>query len=256
MIDRTTVNRWLSCRRPRPDAPFRLYCFPYVGGTPGEYLRWADLLPSAEIIGVVPPGRGDRLFEQAFDRLEPLVDGITRAIQFPPGAAFFGHSLGALVAFETARTLATIGREPACVFLSGHRPPHLPPGDVPIHGLPPEQFAAAIAERYPAPPAELVEDPELHALVVDTLRADLAVFETYRYVSGPPLSCPLVIISGANDYWTAAELAEWSRHTAASCAVHLIPGDHFYLSHDPGKAIKIIDDTLRHQIAERADGMS
>jgi surfactin synthase thioesterase subunit len=216
---------------------------------PGEYLRWADQLPDVEVLGVMPPGRGEQLYESAFSRLVPLVDAIIRNIGFPPRSALFGHSLGALVAFETARALSAAGRGPACVFLSGHRPAHLPHGDIPIHDLPPDEFAMTIAERYPAPPAELTEDTELHGLVLGTLRADLAVFETYRYAPGPPLDCPIVIISGADDHWSAEELALWREHTSAACRVHLVPGDHFYLSRHADEAIKIIGDTLRELAA-------
>ncbi|WP_165960827.1 thioesterase II family protein [Actinocrispum wychmicini] len=235
----------MSRRHSRPDAPFRLYCFPYVGGLPGEYLRWDERLTDVEVCGVVPPGRGERLFEPAIDRLDPLVDAIVAAVPFRPPFALFGHSLGALVAFQTARVLTAAGRPPACLFVSGHRPPQLPQGDVPIHGLPPDEFRSEITRRYPAAPAELVADDELYGHVIDTFRADLAVFETYRHVPGPPLPCPLVVLSGVDDAWTADELSAWRGHTSAAVAVHLIPGDHFYLRHQATKAVEIIGTVLR-----------
>lgn len=236
--------RWASRRQSRPDARAHLYCFPYVGGMPGEYLRWGERLPDVEVWGVMPPGRGDRLFDPAFDHVGPLVDAVLTGVAFTPPVALFGHSLGALVAFETARALTSAGRPPACLFVSGHRPPHLPQGDVPIHHLPPDAFRAEIERRYPPAPPELVADDELYRAVLATFRADLAVFETYRHVPGPPLDCPLVVISGADDAWTADDLAGWARHTSAGCRVHLVPGDHFYLREHPDRAVEIIRTEL------------
>ncbi|RKH39255.1 thioesterase, partial [Corallococcus sp. AB050B] len=97
----------------------RLFCFPHSGGSVGEYVRWADLLPDLEVWGVQFPGRGARAEEAPFTRLNELVDALVRAVDFGASFAFFGHSLGALVAFETARRLRDLGRTPPdALFLS------------------------------------------------------------------------------------------------------------------------------------------
>jgi surfactin synthase thioesterase subunit len=239
----TDENRWLVCRDRRPDAAVRLYCFPYVGGTSGEFLRWSEELPDTEVWGVVPPGRAERLGEPPFTRLDELVERLVDEVDFTAPFAFFGHSLGALVAFETARALHAAGRPgPERLFVSGHRPPHLPLVDEPISGLPWPEFRAEVERRYPAPPPELAEDDELYEEILETLRCDLALFETYRHLPGPPLDCPIVVASGVDDHWTEADLRPWARHTTADCRIEMVEGDHFYLPRHSARITRIIAD--------------
>jgi surfactin synthase thioesterase subunit len=220
-----------------------MYCFPFAGGSPGEFLRWESRLPDIEILGILPPGRGRRLDEAPFTSATELVGALIREVDFLAPFVLFGHSLGALLAYETARALRDAGRvAPAALIVSAHRPPDEPHGDPPIHQLPDAEFRAIVAERYPAPPDELAEDPELLAQVYQTLRSDLAVFETYRHPAAPPLSCPILVLSGTADHWSADDLAGWSRRTTAGCQVHLVDGDHFYLPDHPDDAIRIIAD--------------
>ena len=235
------MTDWLLRRSRRPHASHRLYCYPYAGGSPGEFLRWETRLPDLEILGILPPGRGRRLDEAPFTTAIDLVDALIRDVDFTPPFLLFGHSLGALLAYETARALRDAGRAaPAALIVSAHRPPDAPHADRPIHDLPDGEFRAVIAERYPAPPDELAEDPELLAQLHRMLRSDLAVFETYRHPEAAPLSCPILVISGVADHWKEADLARWAQHTTAQCTVHLIDGDHFYLQDHPDGAIQII----------------
>lgn len=235
------MSDWLIRRTRRPHATHRMYCYPYAGGSPGEFLRWEARLPDLEIIGILPPGRGRRLDEAPFTSATDLVDALIREADFAPPFLLFGHSLGALLAYETARALRDAGRAaPAALIVSAHRPPDVPHVDPPIHDLPDAELRAVVAQRYPAPPDELAEDPGLLAQLYQTLRSDLAVFETYRHPKAAPLSCPILVISGVADHWSAADLAGWARRTTAGCSVHLVDGDHFYLPDHPDDAIRII----------------
>jgi surfactin synthase thioesterase subunit len=236
------VNDWLLRRSRRPDASHRVYCFPFAGGSPGVYLSWERRLPELEVWGVLPPGRGKRFEETPFTRVPELVDALLHEVTFTPPYLLFGHSLGGLLAFETARALQAAGRPgPVALVVSAHRPPHQPYPDEPISGWPDAEFRAEVERRYPAPP-ELAEDPELLAQSYRMLRADLALVETYRYQPGPALACPITVVSGVDDYWSEPELAGWAEHTSAGCRITMVPGDHHYLLDEPGQVLKTIAD--------------
>lgn len=235
------MNDWLLRRSRRPEASHRLYCFPFAGGSPGEFLRWENRLPEVEVWGVLPPGRGMRFEEPPYTRVADLIADLVGAVDFRPPFLLFGHSLGALLAFETARALRAAGRPaPRALVVSAHRPPHRPHGGEPIHSLPDDRFAAEIALRYPAPPPELAEDPEFLARSHRMLRSDLELFETYRHRSAEQLTCPISVISGRDDHWSAEDLAPWAAHTTARTQVRMVPGGHHYLPERPDEVLEVI----------------
>jgi medium-chain acyl-[acyl-carrier-protein] hydrolase len=139
---------WLYLPGPNPQAALRLFCFPYAGSGATVFRRWPASLPAGvEVCGVRLPGREGRLREPAFDRLAPLVEALAAAL--PPALdrpfAFFGHSMGALVAFELAHRLRRDGRPgPRHLFVSGRTAPqcHL---DTCRHTLPEPQFRRSCA---------------------------------------------------------------------------------------------------------------
>lgn len=237
------MNEWLLRRSRRPEATFRLFCFPYAGGSVSEFLRWETQLKDCEVWGVLPPGRGARFEEPPYTSAARLTADLVTAVRFDPPFLLFGHSLGALLAFETARALQARGRPaPLAVVVSGHRPPHLPLADPPIHALSDAEFRAEVARRHPAPPPELAGDPEFLAASHRLLRSDLEVFETYRHLPGPPLTCPLVVIGGREGRWRAEDLAPWEQHTAAGCRIEMVGGDHHHLPGQPDELLAIISE--------------
>ncbi|GLZ75502.1 thioesterase [Actinorhabdospora filicis] len=239
------MGDWLARRRAAPGARARMYCFPHGGGSPGEYLRWSEDLPELEVWGVQAPGRGPRFGEEPFDRLAPMVDALVRETSFAPPFVLFGHSLGALAAYETARALRRAGRPaPVLLVVSAYPAPHLPRAAAPVHGLPDEALLAAVEDRYGRWPEEIREDPDLLALTLAVHRADFALLETYAHVPDEPLSVPVLAVTGAQDAGTPAELDGWRDH-ATRCDTRVVPGGHFY--HRDGK------DALFALIRERLD---
>jgi medium-chain acyl-[acyl-carrier-protein] hydrolase len=165
--------------------------------------------------------------------MEPLIAELVVAIA--PLArhpfALFGHSMGALVAFELARALAQKGLPPACLFVSGRRAPQLPDPEPPLHQLADGPFVGAMVRRYNAIPQAILAETELLRLFLPTLRADFELLETYHYHAAALLPCPIVAFGGSDDPRAArAELAAWQHQTVGRFEMEQFPGDHFYLN--------------------------
>lgn len=241
-------NPWIAYLTPKPSARVRLYCFPYAGGGASTYRRWGAELPvEIEVRPVQPPGREGRIGEPAYRSVEPLVEALAAALPDDPGEglpfALFGHSMGALIGYELARLLRRQGRpEPTRLLVSAHRAPQQPPRENPIHDLPEPEFRQRLRELNGTPEAVL-EHPELMELLGPLLRADFALNETYVQAPGEPLDCPITAFGGDADRdVTVDDLRLWQECTRGPFHLHVHRGDHFFLHHDAGLA-------LRRQIA-------
>src|SRR2546427_5480233 len=102
---------WINCPRPKPSASVRLYCFPPAGGASSTFFAWTAALADVEVCPIELPGRGSRIGEYPFTQLERLVDALVPALrgELDRPYALFGHSMGGLIAFETARRLRALG---------------------------------------------------------------------------------------------------------------------------------------------------
>jgi surfactin synthase thioesterase subunit len=222
------TGRWLVCRHERPRALLDLYCFPHAGGAPGEYARWSDDLPGVQVSGLQPPGRGARLDEEPFVRMPPLVDAVLEHVTFREPFVLFGHSLGALVAFEVARTLHTRGHQPPeRLVVSSCPAPPLSFTGRPLHTLPDDELLAAIEQRWEPLPPELRADPDFLALLLSRYRADFELLETYRGDMGKPLDLPITAVVGAEEPHHA-RVADWAGHTRQPSDLAVVPGGHFH----------------------------
>jgi medium-chain acyl-[acyl-carrier-protein] hydrolase len=175
--------------------------------------------------------------------VETLVPLITPLLDRP--FAFFGHSLGALIAFELARELQRRAQlSPTCLFASAARAPQLPARNPPIYGLPREEFIAALSELNGTPDA-IWQNKELLALLLPMLRADMSMFDTYTYLPGPPLACPILAIGGLQDTVVLPEeLHGWRRQTRSVFSLRMFPGDHFFLQSSWKPLLEVISRTL------------
>lgn len=222
---------WLLCRHRRPDAPVRLYCFPHSGGSAGEFLLWADDLPGVEVWGVQLPGRGGRLDEEPHTAMPELVAALADGAAFAPPYAFFGHSLGATVAYELTLALRERGRPlPAVLYASAHEAPQLRHPDRALPLLADRALFDAVREQFGPVPAELLDDPDWRSLVLGPLRADLTVVAGYEPTPAAPLDLPVVALGGTDDAGVSrADLAGWAACTRAAFDLRMFAGGHFYL---------------------------
>lgn len=236
-------SAWIKVTCPRPEARLRLICLPCAGGGASSYRLWPASLPDhMEVLSIQLPGREDRFCEPAIDDIWlltcQLVDALAGWLDRP--FALFGHSMGAFVAFELARSLCEMGLEPVRFFASGCRAPHLPANCPDRHLLPDRDFIAAVRELNGIPRA-LAENAELMELALPALRSDFKLVETYRYLSGAPLRCPISVLGGLEDNTVTRDgLAAWSQRTIGPVDIHLLPGDHFFVNFSRAALLELI----------------
>ncbi|MBT9332221.1 thioesterase II family protein [Paracidobacterium acidisoli] len=227
----------------------RLFCFPYAGGAPASFFSWAELLgPEIEVVCVQPPGRGARFIEPGYTGLDAMADEATQALSAwrDRPFAFYGHSLGAWVAFEVMRRLRMDGRrQPAHFFAGASRPPHLGPLTPAIRNMTDEGFLEAIQNRYAGIPAEVRAEPELLQMFLPVLRADFTAYETYLCSEAAPLQTPMTVLTGAEDRLVTPEITrQWERHAGGGFAMQILPGDHFFLNTSRDALLEVIRDRL------------
>ena len=243
---------WIQRPLPRPGARLRLLLIPHAGGGASAFRGWAEALPpEVEACPVQLPGRENRMGEPPFDRLEPLVEALAGALERRRDLpyAVLGHSNGALIGFELARLARRTGAPgPVHLFASGRRAPHLPSSVPDIHRLPQDELVAELA-ALGGMPRQVLEHPELLALLVPLLRADMALTETYAHRDEPPLEIPITALTGTADAKVSlAEAEAWARHTRGAFRLHVFPGDHFYLFGSRDRVIATLAADLRDTV--------
>jgi surfactin synthase thioesterase subunit len=235
--------------RLKPAAQLRLFCFPNAGGGAALLHSWLNgLPPEIDVCPIHLPGREKRMREEPFRRMETLVQAVCDALEPVLAAPFalFGHSLGSLMAFETALELRRRNlRGPVRLFVSAHAAPDVPRRLSPIHRQPEPQFIESIIERYDAIPPQILADKELMSMFVPVLKADFELLETYAHTPAEPLSCPITALGGVLDSSVAAsQLQAWSRQTVSSFQLRLFPGKHFFLREARPEVLRVIGSEL------------
>lgn len=244
------ANPYLVSPLTKRQISLRLFCFPYAGGSARIFQKWSHKFPATvEVCPLQYPGRGNRLQERPFDRLEPLVQNIAETLLplLDKPFAFFGHSMGAVVAFELARQLRR-ERQMSLVhlFISASRAPQFPDRTPVAYNLPEPQFIEELRRLNGTAP-EVLEHPELMNLMLPLLRADFAVAQTYTYVPEPPQVCPVSVYGGLEDQSVLPESLEgWREQTTGRFSLRMFQGDHFFLHTAESLVIQRITDELSH----------
>jgi surfactin synthase thioesterase subunit len=207
-----------------------LVCLPHAGGSGTAFHPWRSRLADlVEVIPVEPAGHGRRSREplpRTFgEAMCSLRDRVERHAHRRYG--LFGHSLGALFAFEAARHLTAAGTSPALLIVSGRNGPSRTNEGPPCHALPDEAFLQALA-RFGGVPPEILAEESLLDFFRPLLRADMRIAERYERRPGHPLHCPIVAIFASGDPLVSpAGVAAWREETSAGCRLVEVPGGHF-----------------------------
>ncbi|MDI5968716.1 thioesterase II family protein [Streptomyces sp. SL13] len=235
---------WIRRFHPAPAAGERLVCFPHAGGSASFFLPVSTALsPGVEVLAVQYPGRQDRRAEPGIPSVPDLADRIAQALTGwdDKPLTFFGHSMGAAVAFEVARRMEAEGRGPVRLFASGRNAPSRP-RDENVHL---RDDAGLIAElrKLNGTDSSLLEDEELLAMILPATRSDYTAIETYRCAEETQVACPVTVLVGDDDPKTTLDDARaWKLHTTGPFDMRIFNGGHFYLSRRSAEVLAVLSE--------------
>jgi pyochelin biosynthetic protein PchC len=216
-----------------PPPRLRLVCFPHAGAPGMFFSPWAHALPAhVELVTVRYLAQGPE------ERLSDLAARVARELAALPArpSALFGHSMGAVVAYETARNREDLGRPAPPLFVSGSPSPGDHRADD-LHLRGEDELVVAL-RRLGGTAAEILDDPELRATWLPDIRRDFRLLDTYRYVDGPPLNCPVIALTGRDDPEAPLEsVRRWRTYTRSSFELCTFPGGHFYLVEEKDRLV-------------------
>ena len=246
-------TRWVICPHPRPAAKLQLFCFPYAGGGASAFKAWGETFSDqVELCLIQMPGREERLSEQLIKDMPQLVDTLAQEITAfsKKPFAFFGHSMGAIVAYETARRLESMRvSQPIHLFVSARAAPHLQENTDLLRFLDDETFVDRLQKTYGAVPEAIQKSPELRKIFLPVLRADVELLEKYEEVSSEPLDYPITALGGISDTAISrANLEGWQARTSAKFSHHEFPGKHFYIDDEREAVLAAITNDLAHSL--------
>lgn len=230
------VSRWIARPAPKIAPKVRLLCFHHAGGMADLFYPWVHLLdPSIELAVIKLPGRGSRFAEPPITSMEPLIQELAAAIEpfLQSAFALFGHSMGALIAFEFVRRLERRGLYPERLFLSGCPAPQRESRSINKSSMNDEQIIALLSDLNGTPP-DVLADRDLLEIVLPVLRADFELVGTYSFKPGPRLRTPLSLLFGRRDSETLPiDFKLWCDLTEGRCDCRHFEGDHFFLKTTP-----------------------
>ncbi|MGG4457701.1 thioesterase domain-containing protein [Brevibacillus porteri] len=229
----------------------KLFCFPYAGGLPSIYYSWrrglSPVLLEIDPFEVRPSFQSDSmvLFTSFYEVLEDVYKRITPELGEEP-FAFFGHSMGGLIAFELTRKLLQNGKPlPQHLFLSASRVPHAYHKLAKTYHLPHNEFIGSL-RTLGGTPDEVLDNHELLELFLPTIRADFQAVQTYEMNNELPQQIPvnMTVLFGKEDSIEIQDIVAWRDYCGRECKFFPMPGGHFFIHHQMNPILAIIQDTL------------
>nr|WSW62334.1 alpha/beta fold hydrolase [Streptomyces sp. NBC_00998] len=245
-------DKWVRRSHAAPNSEVRLVCLPHAGGSASFYFPVSkELAPAVEVLAVQYPGRQDRRHEPNIPSIPDLADQIFAAVRHLDDLpmALFGHSMGAVLAYELALRMQDAGLpSPVRFFASGRRAPSRYRDDVVHLGSDAEMVAEL--RKLSGTDSAMLADPELLEMIMPAIRSDYRAVETYRYEPGRMLDCPVTVLTGDNDPRVSIdEAASWDAHTTGPMELRVFPGGHFFLADQSRDVIELLTERLVRQSA-------
>jgi pyochelin biosynthesis protein PchC len=240
-------NLWIRRFHHEPNTRVTLVCFPHAGGSASFFYPVSDAMQSTmQVVALQYPGRQDRREERPLTTIAELADESFAALRplMDRPLAFFGHSMGATVAFEVAvRMKRELAGAPVTLFASGRRAPSRHRVET-VHQLDDEGIVTEL-KKLSGTDARILGDLEVLRMILPAIRSDYTAAETYRYLPGPTLDCPIVALTGESDPKVTLEEAQaWADHTTGGFELRTFGGGHFYLAQHQREVINLISDQL------------
>jgi medium-chain acyl-[acyl-carrier-protein] hydrolase len=248
-----TGSKWLVRAYKNSFAPFQLFCFSYAGGGASIFSDWGfHLKDFMEVLAVQLPGRESRFSEKLLSNIDDVVEQAALHINRVADRTFllFGHSLGALIAYEVALRLSDqYSRCPKQLIVSGKQSLDSPPRRKKIFDLPDASFIEEL-RKYNGTPELILQNEELRSLILPILRADITMFDCYKPGPKSRLDCPVTAFGGTDDpYVYPEDLQGWKDTTNSTFNYHVFSGDHFFITGEGRspvlETIKFIASNLR-----------
>jgi surfactin synthase thioesterase subunit len=241
-------NQWITCPQPKSQAKLRLYCLPFAGGGASIYHSWGKLLGSdIEVCPIQLPARENRYSETAYKNVELLAGVLAEKLKMHSHKPFaiYGHSMGALLAFELTRELQrNLAQMPQHLILGAHRAAHLPRNRRELYRLPDSLFIEELS-KLGGFPAEVLSSSELMQFLMPTLKSDFELCETYQFKESEPLNCTIHCLAGKHDIEASpAVMSQWNIHTAAETFSHVFDAGHFFIKSHQNELLKKIQMIL------------
>ncbi|MFI5930584.1 thioesterase II family protein [Actinoplanes sp. NPDC051494] len=222
-----------------------LACLPFAGSGAGFFREWEKLAPpEVTLLPVQLPGREERFLDDPYTEVADAVAGLTPQILAGTGdgaaVALFGHSLGAVLAYEIARELERTGHPGLRhLFVSGSPGPHDGRAER-ATGLPDMEFLAGV-QRFAGYRHAAFDDPEMIEVLLPALRADVEMHENYRATGTGTLSVPVTALRGDHDELVSREQAgQWAGVTRGPFGYQELPGGHMYLVDEAEHLLRVI----------------
>ena len=240
------TDLWLRRYHTAPDAAHRLVCLPHAGGSASYFFGVArNLAPAVDVLAAQYPGRQDRRTEPCVATVTELADLLAAQVAgvADKPLSLFGHSMGAVLAFEVASRLEADGVRPHSIIVSGRRAPDTVRDEC-VHLRDDDGLIAEI-QSLSGTDTKVMQDEEILRMVLPSIRNDYRAVETYRGEPGRTVAAPIHALIGDSDpKATVDEVRRWAEHTTGAFALKVFPGGHFYLDHHVPEVLGLIRAAL------------